>query len=119
MQGHIFFLLLTAWRIPICLSTGQARIDIYRRKSVTMEKELTVRRSWPWKKKFNDRFAASPEFKFGGTSPTPPKLFDEQVLLTPNYIKPLFFSNLYLELFALLRNQSLCVTFTSLCSSTM
>lgn len=45
-----------------------------------MEKELTVRRSWPWKKKFNDRFAASPEFKFGGTSPTPPKLFDEQEL---------------------------------------
>ncbi len=97
MQGHIFFLLLTAWRISICLSTGQARIDIYRRKSVTMEKELTVRRSWPWKKKFNDRFAASPEFKFGGTSPTPPKLFDEQVLLTPNYIKPFFIQTFILN----------------------
>jgi len=45
-----------------------------------MEKDLTVRRaSWPWKKKSNDRIAASPEFGFGGTTPTPPKLFDEQV----------------------------------------
>jgi chromosome segregation ATPase len=44
-----------------------------------MEKDLTVRRaSWPWKKKSNDRIAASPEFGFGGTTPTPPKLFDEQ-----------------------------------------
>jgi len=45
-----------------------------------MEKDLTVRRaSWPWKKKSNDKIAASPEFGLGGTTPTPPKLFDEQV----------------------------------------
>ncbi|CAK9257115.1 unnamed protein product [Sphagnum jensenii] len=44
-----------------------------------MEKDLTVRRaSWPWKKKSNDKIAASPEFGLGGTTPTPPKLFDEQ-----------------------------------------
>ncbi len=59
---------------------GPVEIHIVAAKSVRMEKDLTVRRaSWPWKKKSNDRIAASPEFGFGGTTPTPPKLFDEQV----------------------------------------
>lgn len=114
------------WRmiLSVCVSSQvRSRWDPHcSRKSVRMEKDLTVRRaSWPWKKKSNDRIAASPEFGFGGTTPTPPKLFDEQVRTSfaPYVIKhtskpiskPLEFLMGFFFFFGLLEIQSLRIFF--------
>lgn len=45
-----------------------------------MDKELEKRRSWPWKKKNG--------LSEGGSSPTPVKLFDEQVSISMCFFIP-------------------------------